>query len=225
LSETSAAGTMGRPGQHRIGSVGTPLPGVEIRLDADGELLVRGPVVMRGYRGEPEKTAEVLEDGWLRTGDIAQVDEQGFVTIVDRKKELIINAAGKNMSPANIEATLKSAGPLIGQACVVGDGRPYNVALLVLDPDTAPAWAANAGLTGDTSAASLARDPAVLEAVAAEVAAANAKLARVEQIKRFHLVAQDWLPGGVELTPTMKLRRKSIAEEYSAAIDDLYAAR
>jgi long-subunit acyl-CoA synthetase (AMP-forming) len=223
MSETSAAGTMGTVDELRIGSVGRPLPGIELRRDDDGELLVRGPVVMRGYRGEPEKTAQVLQDGWLRTGDIATIDQAGFVRIIDRKKDIIINAAGKNMSPANIEVALKSAGPLIGQACVVGDGRPYNVALLVLDPETAPAWAANAGIDGLT-ATELATHPAVVEAIADEVAAANTHLARVEQIKRFHVVGGEWLPGGPELTPTMKLKRRPIAEKYKDAIDALYGA-
>jgi long-subunit acyl-CoA synthetase (AMP-forming) len=223
MSETTAAGAMGRQTGHRIGTVGQALPGIELRLAEDGELLVRGPVVMRGYRRRPEETAEALRDGWLHTGDIATIDDDGCVTIVDRKKDLIINSAGKNMSPANIEAALKSAGPLIGQACVVGDGRPFNVALLVLDPDTASAWARNAGLDGDRSMAELSRDPVVVEAMEAEVAAANARLSRVEQIKKFVIVASEWQPGGTELTPTMKLKRAPIAEKYHDAIEALYA--
>jgi len=184
---------------------------VTLRLADDGELLVQGGTVMRGYRNMPDKTAEALDDdGWLHTGDIAQVDDDGFWWIVDRKKELIINAAGKNMSPANIESKLKAAGPLIGQACVVGDMRPYNVALLVLDPDTA------AGLDPD--------DPEVIAKVQAEVDAANAKLARVEQIKTFALLREEWLPGGEELTPTMKLKRKPVAEKYAAQIEALYSS-
>ncbi|MEV4420141.1 AMP-dependent synthetase/ligase [Patulibacter sp. NPDC049589] len=221
MSETTAAGTMSPAATHRIGTVGAALPGVELRLDADGEILVRGPVVTRGYRGEPEKTAEAFDDGWFRTGDVGVIADDGAVTIVDRKKELIINAAGKNMSPANIEGALKSAGPLIGQACVIGDARPYVVALLVLDPDTTPAWAREAGLE-DASMTELATNPVVLDAVEREVQAANRRLARVEQIKRFHTVADEWLPGGVELTPTMKLKRKPIATRYAAEIDALY---
>jgi long-subunit acyl-CoA synthetase (AMP-forming) len=145
------------------------------------------------------------------------------VRIVDRKKELIINAAGKNMSPANIEATLKSASPLIGQACCIGDRRPYNTALLVLDADFAPIWAAQEGL-GETSLQALARDERVRASVQEAVDAANAKLARVEQIKRFAIVEGDWLPSGDELTPTMKLKRKPIAQKYAAQIDAMYSS-
>ncbi len=209
MSETSCIATTNTPHEWRAGSVGKPLEGIELDLDDDGELLVRGPIVMRGYRNQAEKTAETIgEDRWLRTGDVAAVDDDGFWWIVDRKKELIINAAGKNMSPANIEGRLK-AGPLIGQACVFGDRRPYNVALLVLDPDAA------AGL--DRS------DPDVVARVQAEVDAANAQLSRAEQIKRFRVLASEWMPGGDELTPTMKLKRRPIAEKYVTEIEGLYA--
>jgi long-subunit acyl-CoA synthetase (AMP-forming) len=198
------------PAEARIGSVGRALPGVELSIADDGELLVRGPVVMRGYRNDPERTAEAIDpDGWVHTGDIASIDGDGFVRIVDRKKELIINAAGKNMSPANIESELKSASPLIGQAIVIGDGRPYNVALLVLDPDA---------LAGRG-----AEDPAIAGDVDAAVERANSRLSRVEQIKRFELLAEEWLPGGEELTPTMKLKRRPIADKYASVIERLYA--
>jgi long-chain acyl-CoA synthetase len=223
MSETCGAGCCNPPDRIKIGTVGPPAPGVEVRLAEDGELLVRSDVVMVGYRNLPDQTAEALDaEGWLHTGDIATIDEDGYVTLVDRKKELIISAGGKNMSPANIEATLKASSPLIGQACVVGDRRPYNVALIVLDTDFAPAWAAQQGLEATTLEA-LAADERMRAAVAEGVEAANAKLARVEQIKRFHLVAGDWLPGGEELTPTMKLKRRPIGAKYAAQIDELYA--
>jgi long-chain acyl-CoA synthetase len=207
MSETSCVATMVPKDDPRFGTVGKPIPGVEVGLADDGELLVRGGIVMRGYRNQPEKSAAALDaDGWLRTGDVATIDDDGFVTIVDRKKELIINAAGKNMSPANIEAALKAAGPLIGQACVIGDRRPYNVALLVLDPE--------AGLDP--------RNPEVVARVQSEVDAANSRLSRVEQIKRFALLEDEWLPAGDELTPTMKLKRKPITEKYAQRIEGLY---
>ncbi len=223
MSETCGAGCCNPPDRIKIGSVGPAGPGVELKLGEDGELLMRSGVVMTGYRNAPDKTAEALDaDGWLHTGDIAEIDDDGYVRIVDRKKELIINAAGKNMSPANIESTLKGASPLIGQACVIGDGRPYNTALIVLDSDFGPAWAAQQGIEGDLAA--LARDERMRAAVQQGVDDANEKLARVEQIKKFFLVEGDWLPGGEEITPTMKLKRKPIAEKYSAEISALYSA-
>ena len=222
MSETTGAGCVNPPDRIKIGSVGPPSPGVELRLGDDGELLMRGEVVMSGYRNLPDKTAETLDsDGWLHTGDIAEIDDEGYVRIVDRKKEIIINAAGKNMSPANIEATLKASSPLIGQAAVIGDGKPFNTALIVLDADFAPAWAAQQGLA-ETSLEELAVDASVRDAVQAGVDAANAKLARVEQIKRFFVVRGDWMPGGDELTPTMKLKRRPIAEKYEQEIAALY---
>jgi long-subunit acyl-CoA synthetase (AMP-forming) len=223
MSETCGAGAANPPERIKIGTVGPPAPGVDMKLADDGELLIRSDVVMLGYRNQPEKTAEVMtEDGFLRTGDIGEFDEDGYLRIVDRKKEIIINAAGKNMSPANIEATLKASSPLIGQAAVIGDGRSYNTALIVLDSDFAPAWAAQQGIE-DTSLAALARDERMRAAVHAGVDEANTKLARVEQIKKFTLVEGDWLPGGDELTPTMKLKRKPIDAKYAATIDAMYA--
>ncbi len=223
MSETCGAGSVNPPSKIKLGTVGPPAPGIEIKLDEDGEVLVKSEVVMLGYRNLPDKTAEAFtEDGWLRTGDIGAFDEDGYLSIIDRKKELIISAAGKNMSPANIEATIKSASPLIGQACCIGDRRPYNTALIVLDADFAPAWAAQQGIE-DTTLESLAGEERVRAAVQEAIDGANEKLARVEQIKKFELVAGDWLPGGDELTPTMKLKRKPIAEKYERAIDALYA--
>jgi long-chain acyl-CoA synthetase len=223
MSECSCVVTACPPGEVRIGSVGRALPGVELRIAGDGELLVRGPVVMRGYRGQPEQTAEAIDaDGWMHTGDIATIDGDGHVRIVDRKKELIINAAGKNMSPANIEQQLRAASPLVGQCVVIGDARPYNVALLVLDPDGAAAHARAHGLP-DAGVEAVAADPEVRRLVAGAVERANETLSRVEQVKRYELLAEEWLPGGDELTPTMKLKRKPIAAKYAATIDALYA--
>jgi long-chain acyl-CoA synthetase len=212
MSETAGYGACNPPEKIRIGTVGPVAPEAEIKLAEDGEVLIRGPFVMPGYRNQPEKTREAIdEDGWLHTGDVGEFDEDGYLKIVDRKKELIINAAGKNMSPANIEAKVKASSPLIGQAIAIGDGRPYNVALITLDPDVAPYFIEQNGR----------------EAVQAEVQrgveAANEQLARVEGIKKFKLLDAEWQPGGDELTPTMKLKRKPILEKYAEEIEELYA--
>jgi long-chain acyl-CoA synthetase len=222
MSETCGAGACNPPDRVKIGTVGPPTPGAEIKLAEDGEVLIRAEFVMPGYRHMPDKTAEAFdEDGFLKTGDIGEFDDDGYLRIVDRKKELIINAAGKNMSPANIESTLKAASPLIGNAACIGDGRPYNTALIVLDADFAPAWASQQGIE-DTSLEALSHDDKVRAAVQEGVDAANAKLARVEQIKKFTIIEGDWLPGGDELTPTMKLKRKPIDEKYQESIEAMY---
>jgi long-subunit acyl-CoA synthetase (AMP-forming) len=222
MSETSAVGTLPPPDKIKLGTVGKPIGDIEVKIADDGEILIRGSNIMQGYRNLPEKTAEAIDkDGWLATGDVGEIDDEGYLKIVDRKKELIINAAGKNMSPANIESTLKGVGPLIGQACVIGDSRAYNTALLVLDPDYLAAWAGQRGL-GDCSPADLAEHPDVLCAVQEGVDAANQRLSRVEQIKRFKVLPAEWLPGGDELTPTMKLKRKPIAQKYAAEIEAMY---
>jgi long-subunit acyl-CoA synthetase (AMP-forming) len=222
MSETCGAGTVNPRDRIKLGTVGPAAPGVEVKLADDGEVLIRGGVVMLGYRNQPEATAEAIDaEGWMHTGDVGEFDEDGYLRIVDRKKELIINAAGKNMSPANIEATIKSASPLIGQAAAIGDRRPYNTALIVLDSDFAPAWAAQQGLEGKTLE-QLAGEEAVRAAVAEAIDAANKQLARVEQIKKFTIVPGDWLPGGDELTPTMKLKRKPIAAKYADEIEAMY---
>jgi long-subunit acyl-CoA synthetase (AMP-forming) len=224
MSETCGFGTCNRPGEVRIGTVGPPSPGVELKLGDDGEVLVRGEFVMLGYRNQPGQTAAAIDpEGWLHTGDIGEIDSDGYLKLIDRKKELIINAAGKNMSPANIEAAIKSGSPLIGQAACIGDSRPYNTALIVLDADFAPQWAAQHGLEGK-ALEQLAAEPAIIEAVRTGIDEANSHLARVEQIKKFTIVEGDWAPGGDELTPTMKLKRKPIAAKYEAQIEAMYAS-
>jgi long-chain acyl-CoA synthetase len=215
LSETTGVGSCNLPGAIRLGTVGPAAPGVELKLADDGEVLMRGGTVMAGYRNDPEKTAEAIDaEGWLHTGDVGEIDADGYLRIVDRKKELIIKAAGKNMSPANIESKIKAASPLIGQVCAVGDNRPYN--------DVAPAFAQQHGIEGD-SLADLAAAPAIRAETEAAVERGNASLSRVEQVKRWELLATEWAPGGEELTPTMKLKRRPIERKYEAEIEGLYA--
>jgi long-subunit acyl-CoA synthetase (AMP-forming) len=212
MSETTGYGACNPPDKIKIGTVGPPAPGVEIKLADDGEVLIRGSVITPGYRNHPEQTAEAIDsEGWLHTGDVGEFDEDGYLKIVDRKKELIINAAGKNMSPANIEAKVKTASPVIGQAIAIGDARPFNVALITLDPDVAPAYARQHGEEG------------LMAEVERGVAEANEQLARVEQIKKFKVLREEWQPGGEELTPTMKLKRKPIHQKYAKEIEELYA--
>jgi long-subunit acyl-CoA synthetase (AMP-forming) len=212
MSETCGYGTCNPPDRIKIGTVGPVSPGAEIKLADDGEVLMRGPMIMAGYRNQEEQTREAIDEaGWLHTGDVGEFDEDGYLKIVDRKKELIINAAGKNMSPANIEAKVKASSPLIGQAVAIGDMRPYNVALITLDPDVAPAFIQQNG------------EDAVQAEIERGIAAANEQLARVEQIKRFKLLPVEWEPGGEELTPTMKLKRKPISAKYATEIEELYS--
>lgn len=221
MTEASGGITINPPGRRRTGTVGTVNLGTELRLDHDGELLVRGPIVMAGYRSDPAATAAAVDaDGWLHTGDIATIAGDGYVTIIDRKKDIIINAAGKNMSPANIENCITSAGSLIGCAMCIGDGRPFNTALLTLEPVAATDLAAHHNLPTDI--AELSRDATIMAAVGAAVDRANERLSRVEQIKRFTIVPDVWMPGSELLTPTMKLRRKAITERYEAEIESMY---
>jgi long-subunit acyl-CoA synthetase (AMP-forming) len=221
LSESSGPLTW-EPRRVKPGTVGRAIPGVEVRLADDGEVLGRGGNIFRGYLDDDARTAESLDvDGWLHTGDIGLVDDDGYLRIVDRKKELIVTASGENVSPANVEAALK-AQPLIGQACVVGDGEPYVAALLVLDPDVAPAWAAARGASA-TTMAELAADPVVHAEVAGEVDEANRRFSHAEQVRRFMVLGDEWLPDSDELTPTMKLKRHAIVAKYAAEIASLYA--
>jgi long-chain acyl-CoA synthetase len=221
MSELSNAATLAIPGDARIGAVGKRFPGVEIRIADDGEVLVRGPLVMRGYYKDPERTVESVDaDGWMHTGDIGTLDEDGFLKITDRKKELIITSGGKNISPALIEYELQRH-PLIGQACAIGDRRNYVTALIVLDPEATPAWARAHGVEAG-SLAELAVHPEVLAEVERGVAAANSHLARVEQVRKFRVLPNEWTAESGELTPTMKRRRRVITERYAKEIDQLY---
>ncbi|MGB5795283.1 MAG: AMP-dependent synthetase/ligase [Mycolicibacter algericus] len=222
MSELSAVATVNPPSAIRVGTVGKAAPGVELRVADDGELLVRGPGLMKGYRNDPGKTAEAIDaDGWMHTGDIGTVDADGYVRIVDRKKELIINSGGKNIAPSNIENHVRAACPLIGSVVAIGDDRPYIVALMSLDADAATVCARQLGI--ESTPEVLATHPEVRATVQAGVDAANSKLSRVEQIKYFEIVPSFWQPGGDELTPTAKLKRKPITAKYAAEIERLYA--
>ncbi|MFC9993789.1 AMP-dependent synthetase/ligase [Nocardia sp. NPDC127526] len=222
MSETSGVGTYTPLDKPRPGTVGIVLQGTEIKLAEDGELLIRGAIVTRGYRKMPEKTAEAIDsDGWLHTGDVATIDGDGYVTIVDRKKELIINEAGKNLSPTNIENTVKAASSLVGQVVAIGDAKPFIAALVVLDPDTAVVRAKALGAP-DADLKTLSTRPEIIDEIKAAIATANAKLSRVEQIKRFVILDQGWEPGGDELTPTLKLKRNPITTKYATEIASLY---
>jgi long-chain acyl-CoA synthetase len=221
MSETCGVVTCNPPDRVKIGTVGPPVAGMEVRLAEDGEIEVKGDAVMPGYRNMPEKNEESFtEDGWLLTGDIGELDEDGYLKIVDRKKELIINAAGKNMSPANIEAKLKLI-PLVDQAVAIGDRRKFVTALLTLDPEAAAGWAKQHGID-DGDLESLTESQELIDEVERGVEEANEGLSRVEQVKRFKILPGPWDPGGDELTPTMKLKRRPIADKYAEEIEALY---
>jgi long-subunit acyl-CoA synthetase (AMP-forming) len=213
--------TSNPPDRIKLGTVGVAIPGVEIRLADDGEILVRGPNVTKGYRNDPERTAESIDsDGWLHSGDIATADADGYLKIVDRKKELIINSAGKNMSPAHIESMIKEQSQLIGQVVAIGDARQYVTALIVLDEEALERLSAQHSGSADPAAAAGSKD--VQETIRSAVLRGNERLARVEQVKAFKVLPTFWAPGGDELTPTMKLKRRVIAQKYADAIDALY---
>jgi long-chain acyl-CoA synthetase len=221
-SECTGPSTINPPSARKLGTVGTPMPGEEVRLGDDGEIFVRGGNVMVGYYKEPEKTAETTDaEGWLATGDVGKFDEDGYLRIVDRKKEIIITAAGKNMSPANMEGLLKHH-PLIAQACVIGDRRPYVTALLVLDPETVPGWARARGIEF-SSVTDLAAHPDVVAEVQKGVDYANDQVSRHEQVKKFKILPVEWTAESEELTPTLKLRRRVVNEKYAKEIEELYA--
>ncbi|HEX6874539.1 MAG TPA: AMP-binding protein [Nocardioidaceae bacterium] len=221
MTETAASVTANGPGSFRLGSVGRAQRGIEVRLGDGDEILVRGPVVTPGYYRREDATRELIDDhGWVHTGDIGRLDEDGFLYVVDRKKEMIITSSGKNIAPSNIENLLKES-PLVGHALVFGEGRPYVVAVLTLDAEVAPLVAQKMGI-GATDLAELAAHPQIRAAVQQAVDAANARLARPEQVKKFELLPVEWTAESAELTPTLKLKRRVVHAKYSDVLERLY---
>jgi len=220
LTETSAASCVNRPDASKIGTVGQPLPGTEVKVAEDGEILIKGPGVMREYYNRPDATAEVkLDDGWFATGDIGVIDGDGFVKITDRKKDLIVTAGGKNVAPQNIESAFKSANPLISQVMVHGDKRKYLVALVTLEPEAAKKLGQEQGIQGGYE--EVCRSQAARDAVQATLDGVNANLAKYETIKKFAILDKDFEVGD-ELTPTLKVKRKFCNEKYKALLDSFY---
>jgi long-chain acyl-CoA synthetase len=219
MTETSTAATIATEENFKFGTIGKPFPGVEIKIADDGEILVKGPNVFQGYYKNPEATAETIVDGWLHTGDVGEIDSDGFIKITGRKKDIIITAGGKNITPANLEAEIKQH-PLVSQCVVIGDRRPYLVALVTLDPETAAAYAKEQGLPSDL--AELARSEGVRSSIQAHLDRVNEKFARVEQVKKFEILPQDLSQEGGELTPTMKVKRNVVADKYADEVETLY---
>jgi long-chain acyl-CoA synthetase len=223
LTETSAAACVNRPSRNKIGTVGQPLPGVSVRIADDGEILLSGPIVFRGYWRNPEATAEVLDaDGWLYTGDIGALDDAGFLRVTGRKKELIVTAGGKNVAPAVLEDRLR-AHPLISQTIVVGDNRPFIACLVTLDPETLDHWKRQHGKPDDASVADLATDPDLVAEIQAAVDDANKAVSRAESIRKFTVLPSDFTEASGHLTPSLKVKRNVVAKDYAADIEALYS--
>ena len=221
MTETSTAATIATAEDFKFGTVGRPFPGCEIKIAEDGEILVKGPNIFQGYYKNPEATAETLVDGWLHTGDIGEIDSEGYIKITGRKKDIIITAGGKNITPANLEAEIKQH-PLVSQCVVIGDRRPYLVALVTLDPEEAAAFAKEHGLPADPEA--LASNDQIRAALEAHLEKVNSKFARVEQVKKIEILPHDLSQEGGELTPTMKVKRNIVTDKYAGEIDALYGS-
>jgi long-chain acyl-CoA synthetase len=224
LTECTTAASVNRPTRFRFGTVGPALPGTELRVAEDGEVLIASPTVFAGYYKDEEATREVLgDDGWLRSGDIGELDDDGFLTITDRKKDIIVTAGGKNVAPQNLENELKMS-KFVSQALVIGDRRPYCVALITLDEPEIVKWAHAHGLGGELSVTALSRDPRVRQLVAGVVERVNGDHSRFEQIKKFDILPRDFTMADDELTPTLKLKRRVCEDHFDAEIEALYAS-
>ncbi|MBD8507729.1 long-chain fatty acid--CoA ligase [Hoyosella sp. G463] len=221
LTETSAAITVNTPDHNRIGSVGRPLPGSKVRIAEDGEILLAGPVVLEGYWQNPKATKESIEDGWFHTGDLGSLDEDGYLFINGRKKEIIVTAGGKNVSPAGLEDVLRSSA-IISQAMVVGDQKPFIGALLTLDPEALPGWLERHGKSGDTAVDAVRNDPDLIAEIDSVVKQANQTVSSAESIKKYKILPIDFTEATGELTPSMKLKRKVVAEKFADEIEALY---
>ena len=223
LTETSAATTVNRPDALKIGTVGQPFPGASVKVAADGELMLAGAQIFKGYWNNPTATAEAIEpDGWFHSGDIGEIDDQGFVKITGRKKELIVTAGGKNVAPAVLEDRLR-ANWLVSQCIVVGDAQPFIAALVTIDPESFPGWLKQAGKPEGSTIASMTNDPDLVAEIQKAVDEANKAVSNAEAIKKFTILQEDWTEEGGQLTPSMKLKRNVVMKEYASEVDALYA--
>jgi long-chain acyl-CoA synthetase len=222
LTESTAAVSVNTPEHIRVGSVGRPLEGHAAKIGEDGELLLRGPVIFAGYWGNEQATADAFVDGWFKTGDLGAIDADGFITITGRKKEILVTAGGKNVSPAPMEDELR-AHPLIGQVMVVGDGKPFIGALITLDPEALPGWKERNGIAAEVEIAELVENPALVAEVEAAVAETNKKVSKAEQIKKINILTSDWTQETGELTPKMSLKRAVVMKQYATEVDKIYS--
>ncbi|MFD0787456.1 AMP-binding protein, partial [Micromonospora azadirachtae] len=221
LTETAPAAAVNLPSATRIGTVGRPLPGVSIRIEDDGEILIAGELVFDGYWRNPEATAEVLTDGWFRTGDLGRLDNDGYLSITGRKKEIIVTAGGKNVAPAVLEDQVR-AHPLVSQCLVVGDQKPFIAALVTLDEEALPRWLESAGLPADTPVADLREHEGLRAEIQKAVDAANATVSKAESIKVFRILPRDFTEATGELTPSLKVKRQVVHKRYAAEIAEIY---